>query len=321
MAEPMVPYVKLPSFEECQEMFKDYFDLKREDGILQVTMKTGDKPMHWSGGAHRAMSQLSRMISLDHDNEIIIWTHKGDNWMQDYDYDGWQRYSDERFQHQYFDDMNLIKNMIFDLDVPTIGAIPGPGFHWDSAILCDITVAAPDCTFEDPHLDLGMVSGDGMGMLLQHLIGTKKASYLMYLGGQINAQTACEWGLISEIAPKGQVVERAWEIARIIKEAPYEARTITSYLAKRPLEKLIASDMKMNSFAEMFSTMCQINKGSLGNDDDEQVDEKYMTPYWSWRCDDASNDELQKPRKLEQFKNARKTAKKWFDETYPNAKY
>ena len=55
-------------------------------------------------------------------------THIGDNWMIESDANGWETYSElptQRFQHQYFDDTNLIKNMIFDLDVPTIGAIPG----------------------------------------------------------------------------------------------------------------------------------------------------------------------------------------------------
>ena len=40
MATPMVPYVELPKFDEYKEWFKDYFDLRREDGILEVTMKT-----------------------------------------------------------------------------------------------------------------------------------------------------------------------------------------------------------------------------------------------------------------------------------------
>ena len=38
----MAEYVKLPELEEYKEWFKDHFDLYREDGILQVTMKTKD---------------------------------------------------------------------------------------------------------------------------------------------------------------------------------------------------------------------------------------------------------------------------------------
>ena len=145
--KPMAPYAKLPELEEYKEWFKDFADLYREDGILQVTWKTNDGPMHHSGMSHRAIGQLVRVLSLDFKNEIIIFTHIGDNWMTESDPNGWETYSElptQRFQHQYFDDTNLIKNMVFDLDVPTIGAVPGPGFHWDSAFLSDVTICTED---------------------------------------------------------------------------------------------------------------------------------------------------------------------------------
>ena len=47
--KPMAPYVKLPELEEYSTWFKDFADLYREDGILQVTWKTNDGPMHHSG--------------------------------------------------------------------------------------------------------------------------------------------------------------------------------------------------------------------------------------------------------------------------------
>ena len=115
--KPLADYVKLPTFDEYKEWFKAFADLKREDGIVQVTWKTNDGPMHHSGMSHRAMSQLTRMLSLDYENEIIIYTHIGDNWMIESDANGWETYSQlprERFEHQYFDDTNLIKNMVFD---------------------------------------------------------------------------------------------------------------------------------------------------------------------------------------------------------------
>ena len=81
MGKPLADYVKLPELEEYKEWFKDFADLYREDGILQVTWKTLDDPMHHSGMSHRAISQLVRVLSLDYKNEIIIFTHIGDHWM------------------------------------------------------------------------------------------------------------------------------------------------------------------------------------------------------------------------------------------------
>ena len=72
--KPLADYVKLPELEEYREWFRDFADLYREDGILQVTWKTKDHQMCHSGMSHRACSQLTRVISLDYKNEIIIFT-------------------------------------------------------------------------------------------------------------------------------------------------------------------------------------------------------------------------------------------------------
>lgn len=94
MAQPLADYVKLPELEEYKEWFKDFADLYREDGILQVTWKTNDHQMCHSGMSHRAASQLTRFLSLDYKNEIIIFTHLGDSWMTESDPNGWETYSD-----------------------------------------------------------------------------------------------------------------------------------------------------------------------------------------------------------------------------------
>lgn len=213
MSTPLADYVKLPELHEYKEWFKDFADLYREDGILQVTWKTKGGPMHHSGMSHRAMSQLTRVLSLDFMNEIIIFTHIGDNWMIESDANGWETYAKlpkERFQHQYFDDTNLIKNMVFDLDVPTIGAIPGPGFHWDSAMLCDVTICTEDTKMEVPHAQGGLVPGDGMGLMCQHYFGTKRGNYYMMTTRQFNAKDMLDHGMVSEVVPKGKAVDRAW---------------------------------------------------------------------------------------------------------------
>ncbi len=310
--KPMCDYVKLPEFEEYKEWFKDFFDMKREDGILEVCMKSKDGPMYWSGAAHRAMSQLSRIISMDHENEILIWTHKGENWMMDMDPNGWEEYGKDRFEHQYFDDTNLIKNMIFDLEIPTIGAIPGPGFHWDSAILCDITIAAEDCKFEDGHLFGGLVAGDGMFLLMQHFLGTKRANYYLYTARQWTPQQALDWGWVNELCPKGTVLDRAWEIARMLKSVPRQARTMQSYLCKRPLERLLTSDLKIHNLHELSSTLFSIQANDLG-EGKGQKDEKDMSLMQRYRLTPGENEYLQDP--IHQWDETKADMPAWAERT------
>ena len=314
MAKPLADYVKLPGFDEYKEWFKAFADLKREDGILQVTWKTNDGPMHHSGMSHRAMSQLTRVLSLDWENEIIIFTHIGDNWMIESDANGWETYSElptQRFQHQYFDDTNLIKNMVFDLDVPTIGALPGPGFHWDSAFLCDVTICTEDCKIEVPHAQGGLVPGDGMGLMAQHYLGTKRGNYYMMTSRQITAQEMLQAGMVSEVVPKGKAVERAWEIARMWKTMPYENRTIMSNLAKRPLKKLFVEDLKLHTVSEQYGSLLRIAAGELGDTNAGQQDEKYISQTNDWRY---CHDWMQQPPTCESWAGFRTKPFEWFKE-------
>ena len=312
MAQPLAPYVKLPEFEEYKEWFKDFAEMKREDGILQITWKTNDGPMHHSGMSHRAISQLTRILSMDWKNEIIIFTHIGDNWMIESDANGWETYSElptQRFQHQYFDDTNLNKNMVFDIDVPTIGAMPGPGFHWDSAFLCDVTIVTEDTKIEVPHAQGGLVPGDGMGLMAQHFLGTKRGNYYMMTTRQFTAQQMLDWGMVSEVVEKGKAVERAWEIARMWKRMPYENRCIMANLAKRPLKKLFVEDLKLHTVSEQYGSLLRIAEGTLGDENSAQQDEKYISRVNDYRY--ATHD-MEAPQTLESWANMAKNAGEWF---------
>ena len=286
--------------------------MKREDGILQITWKTNDGPMHHSGMSHRAISQLTRILSMDWKNEIIIFTHIGDNWMIESDANGWETYSElptQRFQHQYFDDTNLIKNMVFDIDVPTIGAMPGPGFHWDSAFLCDVTIVTEDTKIEVPHAQGGLVPGDGMGLMAQHFLGTKRGNYYMMTTRQFTAQQMLDWGMVSEVVEKGKAVERAWEIARMWKRMPYENRCIMANLAKRPLKKLFVEDLKLHTVSEQYGSLLRIAEGTLGDENSAQQDEKYISRVNDYRY--ATHD-MEAPQTLESWANMAKNAGEWF---------
>ena len=312
MMGPLADYVKLPQLEEYKEWFKDFADLYREDGILQVTWKTLDGPMHHSGMSHRAMSLLTRTISMDLQNEIIIYTHIGDNWMIESDANGWGTYSElprQRFEHQYFDDTNLIKNMIFDLQVPTIGAMPGPGFHWDSAMLCDVTICTEDTKIEVPHAQGGLVPGDGMGLMFQHFLGTKRGNYYMMTSRQITAQQMLDFGIVSEVVPKGKALERAWEIARMWKTMSYENRCIMSDLAKRPLQKLLVEDLKLHTVSEQYGSMLRVAAGDLGDENSAQQDEKYISRVNDWRY--ATRD-MEQPQTAESWRTMPAKANAWF---------
>lgn len=84
----------------------------------------------------------------------------------------------------------------------------------------------------------------------------------------------------------------------MIKSVPYETRCITSYLAKRPLEKMYVEDLKLHTVNEQLATMIKVAQGELGDYSKGQKDEAYHGLYARWKYAKETDHMLQ-PQNLE----------------------
>ena len=176
-------------------------------------------------------------------------------------------------------------------------------------MLCDITLCSEDTKMEVPHAQGGLVPGDGMGLMCQHYFGTKRGNYYMMTSRQFTAQQMLDWGMVNEVLPKGKVVERAWEIARMLKTMPYENRTIMSNLAKRPLKKLLVEDLKLHTVSEQYGSLLRVAAGDLGDENSAQQDEKYISRVGDWRY--ATHD-MEEPQTAESWRTMPQKAAEWW---------
>ena len=250
-------------FEEYKEKFKDWFVLTREDGILEVRMHTDDGPAMWAYGLHKGMGQLMKYIAQDLDNQVLIWTGSGDKWLNipDMKYlsllvnesnTDARAYAKRTYDQWYMDGKQLLKSILFDIEIPTIAAINGPSpvHHTELALACDITLSAPDVIFGDPHYLGFLVPGDGQYLSIRHLVGDKRASLMAYGAKMVDAETALDWGLISEIVPRENILDRAWELARHIMKGSYHARRLTHLIINQPWRKEVLDEFDLQFAAE-----------------------------------------------------------------------
>jgi enoyl-CoA hydratase/carnithine racemase len=85
----------------------------------------------------------------------------------------------------------------------------------------DIIVAAEHATFFDPHVTYGMTAGFETVHMLQRLpIGETLRIALLGARERMSAQRAHQVGLVSEIAPAGELLDRAKWVATTIASAP-----------------------------------------------------------------------------------------------------
>jgi len=121
------------------------------------------------------------------------------------------------------------------IEVPLIAAVNGAaiGLGCDVACLADIRVASERAIFGATFLKLGLVPGDGGAWLLPRVIGTSRASELLYTGNTIDAATAETWGLVSRVVPHESLLEQANALAESISCQPRHALRFTKSLMRQ----------------------------------------------------------------------------------------
>ena len=109
-------------------------------------------------------------------------------------------------------------NRLADLKIPTVAAIHGAsaGGGYEVALACDYRVASDDPATRIglPETSLGLLPAWGGCTRLPRLIGAEKAAEVILKGKLYSAQEALKIGLVDEIAPPDQLLDRAREKLR-----------------------------------------------------------------------------------------------------------
>ena len=109
-------------------------------------------------------------------------------------------------------------NRLANLKIPTVAAIHGAsaGGGYEVALACDYRVAsdAPATRIGLPETGLGLLPAWGGCTRLPRLIGAEKAAEVILKGKLYSAQEALKIGLVDEIAPPDQLLDRAREKLR-----------------------------------------------------------------------------------------------------------
>ena len=243
-------YVGRPDFESYSEKFKDFFHMERRNGIILARMHHLGESAKFDYSAHNAWGQAWHEIGNDPENEVMILTGTGDEWVGNhtaatYKESPGKRTAFDMYEEGYYDGLKVLENLLFDVDIPTIAALNGPGTFTMLALLCDITLCSEKAGFYDLHFPMGVVPGDGQHLTFQELMGTKRAAYYLYTGDPIDAQTALAMGMVNEVLPHEKLLPRAWQIAESIMQKPRTVRRITSQLIRRPWKRRFLEDFHM----------------------------------------------------------------------------
>ncbi|MTD55113.1 enoyl-CoA hydratase/isomerase family protein [Amycolatopsis pithecellobii] len=280
-------FLPTPEFDEYKEHFKDFFLLdRRDDGVLFARAHTRGDSVKLSVENHRALGQFLKTVGADPENELLVLTGSGRDWMMGSDPKGFE--IEERdleywaYEYAYKDGRINVSSLVNDLEIPTIGLINGDGYHSEVLLMCDLTLMADDARIYDLHYGISSVPGDGIHSAFQELLGVKRAAYALLTGEAIDAATALEYGMVNEVLPRDELVPRAHVIADHIMRQPRTVRRLTTQIIRRPWKKRIVDDLDGGFGIQMFGHLA---KGKAVHSDDhisgsgDYVREGRRTPF------------------------------------------
>lgn len=192
---------------------------RREGGILEVTL---DRPKANAIdlATSRIMGDIFAGFRDDPDLRVVIITGAGDKFFCP----GWDLKAaadgdavDGDYGVGGFGGLQELR----DLNKPVIAAVNGiccgGGLEW--ALSADIILAADHATFALPEIRSGTVA-DAASVKLPKRIPYHIAMELLLTGRWFDASEAKSWGIVNHIHPAGDLMNKAWTIARLLESGP-----------------------------------------------------------------------------------------------------
>ena len=217
------------------------------DGVATVTLNRPDQLNAFDVVLTRELHGLWRDLRFDDDIRAIVLTGTGDKafctgidrgdvipqptgpWMMD-------------------DPGLLLGPKTADLWKPVVAAVNGMACGGAFYMLGEVEtiLAAEHATFFDPHVTYGMTAAFEPALMLPRMpFGEIMRLTLMGNHERMSAQRALQVGLVQEVLPKEQVLERAQQVAREIASSPVLAvqGTVRSIWLARDLPHRHAVEM------------------------------------------------------------------------------
>jgi enoyl-CoA hydratase/carnithine racemase len=150
---------------------------------------------------------------------------------------------------------------IKDFPKPLVAAVNGLalGGGCELAMHADIIIAGESARFGQPEIRLGIIPGAGGTQRLVRAVGKFKAMKILLTGDFVSARDAEAMGLVTEVVPDVEVLDRAMTLAQSIATLPpLAARKIKELVLQGsdlPLEAALV--MERNAFQLMFGTTDQ----------------------------------------------------------------
>ena len=232
----------------------DTIRTERDGDLLIVTIDHPNSKMNAvDEQLHHDLWELFRMLAAERDARAIVLTGSGRAFSAGGDMTWFpQLRSPNRLDALRREGKQLIWNLL-DVEVPIVCALNGPavGLGASVALLCDVIVMADTAAIIDPHVQVGLVAGDGGAAIWPLLVGPLAAKRHLMLGDPLGADEALRLGVASEVCASDDVADAARRWAQRLAAQPPLAVQGTKIAVNAQIKQALLTSFDLSMALEM----------------------------------------------------------------------
>lgn len=215
-----------------------------DDSILRVTLCTPEKRNIIDDETNKELADTFQDAAFDPRVKVMVLAAEGKVFSAGGDIVKMQRKIDD--PSLFYQGVANSRRLIFaalDCPKPSIAKINGDavGLGATLALMCDLVVATDDAKILDPHVNVGLVAGDGGALIWPQLVGYARAKRYLLLGEPVLGKDAAEMGLIAFSGTAEEIEEQAEKWARKFARSAVQSVAGTKITMNVPLRQLAQS--------------------------------------------------------------------------------
>jgi enoyl-CoA hydratase len=159
---------------------------------------------------------------------------------------------------------------MIDFELPVVAAVNGPavGLGATLVLLCDLVVISETAFLCDPHVNVGLVAGDGGTVLWPQCMSLIHAKEYLLLGERVQAADCVRLGLANRVTSPEAVLPTALDLAARLAAQPRQAlrdtkRAMHAYLrhgANIGLDFALAAESESLAGDDVLRTIARYTK-------------------------------------------------------------
>jgi 2-(1,2-epoxy-1,2-dihydrophenyl)acetyl-CoA isomerase len=223
----------------------------REGAIATLTLSNPGKVNAMSQLMRDGLTESLARLNADPCVRAIILTGADGNFCAGADMHGWNEKTVQECRTRLKKGGVLLMREMIAGPKPIVAAVEGYAYGAGLALAgaADHLVAATDARFCCASTKVAFIPDLALMYTLPRRVGATRAKQLIALANTIDAPHAQNIGLVDELTPRGQALERAVQIAQLYCEAPPLAFELMKSAFARDLEQALQAEIDLQPYA------------------------------------------------------------------------